>query len=32
MNPIMDISHWQGNVGWDKVKAILIKSDFEEIT
>ena len=30
--PIMDVSRWQGRIGWDKVKAILIKSGFEEIT
>lgn len=32
MLPIMDVSRWQGNIDWDKVKAILIKSGFEKIT
>lgn len=29
---IMDVSRWQGRIDWNKVKAILIKSGFEEIT
>ena len=32
MIPIMDVSRWQGEIDWDKVKAIFIKSGFEEIT
>ena len=29
---IMDVSRHQGVIDWAKVKAILIKSGFEEIT
>ena len=31
MIPIMDVSRWQGDIDWDEVKAIFIKSGFEEI-
>lgn len=31
MFPIMDVSSWHGRIDWDKVKAIFIKSGFEEI-
>lgn len=29
---ILDVSKWQGSIDLDKVKAILVKSGFEEIT
>ncbi len=31
MAEIMDVSRHQGAINWEKVKAILIKSGFEEI-
>lgn len=31
MNPIMDISRWQGKIDRNEFKDILIKSGFEEI-
>lgn len=31
MSLIIDVSRWQGDIDWNKVKAIFIKSGFEEI-